>query len=144
MNGPLTHAKRPSPGGVGSELDALEDGLGFDIAAVLARAVELEGSAVEPALRMRARLLQADMWQRQGDATTAARLLREVMAWAAEHDCDPVRARVERLLARIYYALGDVAACLEHSIAALQHLEPDTPARTRSAYLMALAGALNA
>src|SRR5581483_10573151 len=98
----------------------------------------------EAVLRMRARLLQADVWQRQGQTAAASRLLREVEAWASEHDSDVLKARIDRLLARIYYALGDVAACLEHAVLALQRLDADAPARTRSAYLMALAGALNA
>lgn len=137
----------PSRTDFGTELDTLEDGLGFDIAAVLARAVELEllaDAAGEPVLAMRARLLQADMLQRQGETTTAARLLRDVEGWAGAHGCDPLRARIDRLLARIYYALGDVAACLEHAVLAVQRLDPNTSDRTRAAYLMALAGALNA
>ena len=129
------------------ELDALEDDLGFDIAAVLARAVEIERAAEargEVAVRLRARLLQADMWQRQGQAAAAARVLREVKAWATEHGSRPLQARCDRLLARIYYALGDTAACLEYAVSAVQMLDDSTPARTRSLYLMALAGALNA
>jgi diguanylate cyclase (GGDEF)-like protein len=155
MSGPLTvegSERMSAPGGpvldeLGCELDALEDGLGFDIAAVLARAVEIERTAEaigEPELRLRARLLQADMWQRQGENAAAARVLREVEAWAVENDSDPLQARVHRLLARIYYALGDTAACLEHAVCAVQRLDAGTPDRMRSAYLMVLAGALNA
>lgn len=170
MNGPLTvegpgqAALPPTPdasqrgpatpledaGGVDAlndELDTLEEDLGFEIAEVLIRATEIERVAAaggEWALRQRARLLQADMWQRQGEATAAARVLREVGAWAVEHSCRPLQARSDRLLARIYYALGDSAACLEHSVSAVQQLDDRTPPRTRSAYLMALAGALNA
>jgi diguanylate cyclase (GGDEF)-like protein len=95
-------------------------------------------------LRLRARLLQADMWQRRGEAATVARVLWEVNAWTAEHDNRVLRARSDRLSARIYYALGDMAACLEHAVSAVQNLEESASARTRSAYLMSLGGALNA
>src|SRR5687768_5648956 len=91
MNGPLTvegpeqaprapsagePARGPAtpmaePGGaddLSDELDTLEEDLGFEISVVLARAAEIERAAEvrgEVALWHRARLLQADMWQRQ-------------------------------------------------------------------------------
>ena len=130
-----------------TELDELEDALGFDVPVVLAKAAEIERAAEargDSELRLRARLLQADMWQREGQATAVARVLREVNAWTAKHDHRGLRARCDRLSARIFYALGDMVACLEHAVGAVQHLEDSAPARTRSAYLMALGGALNA
>ena len=130
-----------------TELYDLEDALGFDVPVVLAKAAEIERAAEAQGhseLRLRARLLQADMWQREGQATAVARVLREVNAWTAKHDHRALRARSDRLSARIFYALGDMAACLEHAVSAVQHLEDSAPARTRSAYLMALGGALNA
>jgi diguanylate cyclase (GGDEF)-like protein len=130
-----------------AELDDLEDGLGFDVPVVLAKAAEIVRAAEalgDSALRLRARLLQADMWQREGQATAVASVLREVNAWTAKHDHRGLQARSDRLSARIFYALGDMAACLEHAVSAVQNLENSAPARTRSAYLMALGGALNA
>jgi diguanylate cyclase (GGDEF)-like protein len=129
------------------ELNDLEDALGFDVALVLAKAAEIERAAEaagDSALRLRARLLQADMWQRSGQSTAVVRILWEVNAWNAENDHRALRARSDRLSARIFYALGDIAACLEHAVSAVQNLEDSAPARTRSAYLMALGGALNA
>jgi diguanylate cyclase (GGDEF)-like protein len=130
-----------------AELDDLEDALGFDVAVVLARATEIERAVdpdSDPELFLRARLLRADMWQRMGQATEVSRVLWEVNAWAVKHDHRALRARSDRLSARIFYALGDMAACLEYAVSAVQHLEDSAPARTRSAYLMALGGALNA
>jgi two-component system, cell cycle response regulator len=130
-----------------AELSDLEDPLGFDVEVVLAKAAEIERAADglgDSELRLRARLVQADMWQRSGQATAVARVLREVNAWTAKHDHRALRARSDRLSARIFYALGDIAACLEHAVSAVQHLEGSAPARIRSAYLMALGGALNA
>ena len=130
-----------------TDLYDLEDALGFDVPAVLAKAAEIERAAEaqgDSELRLRARLLQADMWQREGHAAAVARVLWEVNAWTAKHDHRGLRARSDRLSARIFYALGDTAACLEHAVSAVQHLEDSAPARTRSAYLMALGGALNA
>ena len=130
-----------------AELNDLEDALGFDVDVVLARATEIERAADadgDTELFLRARLLQADMWQRMGRAAEVTRVLWEVNAWTAQHDHRGLRARSDRLSARIFYALGDMAACLEHAVSAVQHLEDSAPARTRSAYLMALGGALNA
>ncbi|MEV6634935.1 diguanylate cyclase [Actinoplanes sp. NPDC051470] len=130
-----------------TQLDDLEDPLAFDVLVVLAKAAEIERAAKalgDSELRLRARLLQADMWQREGQATAVASVLWEVNAWTAKHDHRALRARSDRLSARIFYALGDMAACLEHAVSAVQHLEDSAPARTRSAYLMALGGALNA
>jgi diguanylate cyclase (GGDEF)-like protein len=150
VEGPGRATVAPAPGvssadRLSAELEALEEDLGFDIAVVLAKAAEIEREAEasgDTVLRFRARLLQANMWQRQGKASAAARLLREVKAWATANNCRPLLARSDRLLTRVYYALGDTAACLEHAILAVQQLDDDTPARTRAAHLMALAGAL--
>ena len=149
----LCEPVEPSPAAIrgadelGAELDDLEDALGFDVAAVLAKAAAIEQAAEvlgDSVLRLRARLLQADMWQREGQAMAAARVLWEVNAWTAKHEHRSLRARSDRLSARMYYALGDMATCLEHTVSAVQQLDDSTPARTRSAYLMALGSALNA
>ena len=145
-SGPGTTTMR-RPDELATELNELEDPLGFDIDVILAKAAEIEQAAEAQGnaeLRLRARLLQADMWQRQGQDAAVARVLREVNAYTAEHDRGALRARSDRLSARIYYTLGDMAACLEYAISAVQHLEDAASARTRAAYLMALAGALNA
>jgi hypothetical protein len=55
-----------------AELAALEDYEGYDVDAMLAAAVALERDADDVVLRLRARLVQADMHQRKGDVAAAA------------------------------------------------------------------------
>jgi diguanylate cyclase (GGDEF)-like protein len=128
-----------------AELDRLEDDRGLDTAEVLTAAVELERLAQlcgDVVARERARLLQADMQERRGQTTHGVTLLWDVHAWATASDCRPVLARSHLLLARTQRNLGDVAACLEHSVRAVEYLGEDAPPGRRVFYLVKLADAL--
>ena len=130
-----------------AQLDRLEDERGLDTAETLAAAVEAERVAQargDVVARERARLLQADMQERRGQTTLGVTLLWDVHAWATANDCRPVLARSHLLLARTQSNLGDMAACLEHAIRAVEYLDPDAPAGRRVFYLVKLADALAA
>jgi diguanylate cyclase (GGDEF)-like protein len=122
-------------------LEVLEDRFGIDVDATQHRAAEIERAAAElgePALRLRARLLWANMRRRSGDIATAAQVSWEVHAWASEHGHRPLLARGHQLLSAIYDNLGDTAAGLEHAVRAVAYLDDDTPARARAVILMKL------
>jgi diguanylate cyclase (GGDEF)-like protein len=126
-------------------LDELEDYRGHDIAAILARATELERAAAnlgDRVLEFRARLVQADMSQRNGDVGPAARTYLEIHRWAQEHDCGPLRARCHFHLALTYHYLGDHAASLEHAVASVELLDGTSPPGLHLNHLIRLANSL--
>ena len=126
-------------------LDELEYHRSVGIEARLGRAIELERDALAaeaPDLQMRARLVEADMRLRTGQATEAARLATEVNRWASEHGQAPLLARSHLVLSSIFESVGDPASCLDHALRGLELLDDDTPARTRGSFLVRLADAL--
>ena len=130
---------------VAVELDKLEDWLGLDVDSALAGAVAAQRDAEalgDPELIQRARLALADVWDRKGEVASGVRILWDVNRWAAEHDCRSLLSRSHLLLARAYYNLGDLAACLEHSVCSVELLDEDTPTYRRAFYLAKLADAL--
>jgi diguanylate cyclase (GGDEF)-like protein len=110
-----------------AELTSIEDQLTWDIDATLAAATGIEQEAAsrgETALVMRARLVRANMWLRQGaNLAAAARETWEVNRWAGENDCRPLLARTHLLLAQAFHSLGDPAARLEHALLAVELLD---------------------
>jgi diguanylate cyclase (GGDEF)-like protein len=128
-----------------TELDNLENHQGHDVDAILARAVlaaEAAESADEPVLAHRARLVQADMRRRHGDAGEAARTFLAAFRWAEEHDCRPLLARCHFHLTLTYHYLGDQAASFEHAVSSVELLESTAPDGLRIIYLIRLANAL--
>jgi diguanylate cyclase (GGDEF)-like protein len=123
-------------------LDALEAQGGPDLAAV----TEVERAAAAlgaTELRMRARLLQADRLDREGEPTAGARVAWEINQWAAEHQCPAVLARSHRLLALIHHNLGDPAACLDHALRGVELLDDTAPPALRASHLRVLGHALS-
>lgn len=132
--------------GLAAELTELEDKSGYDIDAALDRALVIERQAVQLGafdLVMRARLVQADVWERRGDLAHAAKMMWQVNQWAVDHDSSSVRARSHLLLARAHRSLGDIAAALDHMVCALEHLDESEPAEVKATYLVKLADVLN-
>ncbi|MCA2216603.1 tetratricopeptide repeat-containing diguanylate cyclase [Jidongwangia harbinensis] len=140
-----------SPGGpffgapTSAELDELENHQGHDIDVILARATRAAEAAErigDTVLGHRARLVQADMLQREGDAGQAARTFLAIHRWAKEHDVRPLLARSHFHLALTYHYLGDHSASLEHALSSVEMLEDAAPAGLRIIYLVRLANSL--
>jgi diguanylate cyclase (GGDEF)-like protein len=141
-----------SPGGpprtaadLTAELDDLENHEGHDVDAILARATaaaeaaDLIGDVV---LGHRARLVQADMRQREGGVGEAARTFLATHRWAEDNDCRPLLARSHFHLALTYHYLGDHAASLEHALGAVELLDEAAPHGLRIIHLIRLANSL--
>ncbi|MEV4703310.1 diguanylate cyclase [Actinoplanes sp. NPDC049316] len=131
--------------GLARLVDDLEQYQGHDIEANLASATAVERearAAGETVLQLRARLIRADMKQRDGDRGSAAQVFLEVGRRAQELGSRPLLARSHFHLALTYNYLGDHAASLEHAISAAELLEEDAAPGLRVIYLLRLANAL--
>jgi two-component system cell cycle response regulator len=125
-------------------IDEYEDLLSFDVAQAEREAAVWEAAADaagEQELLWRARLLRADMIERRGDLATAARIIADVLHWAILHGCTRVQSRAHRVLARLYRAMGDLAANLDHMLQCVTALDDTTPVSGRIACLVKLADA---
>jgi len=126
-------------------LDELEFQRAFEVKRRLDGAIVAQREASElgaAVLMMRARLVEADMRLRLGEATASARLATEVNNWARIHRVKPLLARSHLVLSSIFESVGDSASCLDHSVRALEQLGEDAPPRTRGNFVMRLADAL--
>ena len=126
-------------------LDDLETYQGRDIAANLASAAAIERAARgcgETILQLRARLVQADMAQRNGDRSGAAQVFLQIHRQAQDLGSPELLARSHFHLALIYNYLGDHAASLENAISAVEVLEEHASPGLRLMYLNRLANSL--
>jgi diguanylate cyclase (GGDEF)-like protein len=146
---PQPSGRRPDGGAVVPALErqlvALETYKGHDIEANLAAAAALERDAErlgEMVWVRRARLVRADMEQRQGQVAEAARTFLEVHRWAEVNDCVPLQARSHFHLALTYHYLGDESGSLEHAVAAVELLDEAAPPQLRILHLIRLANSL--
>ncbi|GAA2715242.1 GGDEF domain-containing protein [Actinoplanes palleronii] len=122
-------------------LDEYEDALTFDVDAAGRQAAAIEDAAGATELGWRARLLRADVIERRGELAVAARTLSEILDWATLHECRRVVARTHRILARLYRAMGDLAANLDHMLQCVTALDDTTPVSGRIACVIKLADA---
>jgi diguanylate cyclase (GGDEF)-like protein len=132
--------------GLSSLLDDLEYDRASDVDARLERAIRLEREATAAGatdMQMRARLVQADMRLRIGQASAAAHLATEVNRWAREHEARFLLARSHLILSSIFETVGDSASCLDHALRALELLDDDTAPRVRGNFMLRLADALS-
>jgi hypothetical protein len=114
-----------------------------DLDAVEAQAVTIADAATDDtAVRLRARLLQAEVWRRRGRLAAAAQVMWEVNQWTAEHRSTYLRWRSHLLLARVYDYLGDHAGHLDHTISCVDLLDDDIPPRSHVTSMIQLADAL--
>src|SRR5262245_45091298 len=119
---------------VAAALDAVEADMGRNLDASFAVTVEAEAVAEEfgdEELAMRACLLQGNISARKGYPARALGTVRSVIRWAADHDCRPFLAESYRLLSWIYFDLGDMSACLDHAVSAVEASGRDVPAHIR-------------
>ncbi|GIH98731.1 tetratricopeptide repeat-containing diguanylate cyclase [Planobispora takensis] len=128
------------------ELERLEGTSGYNIEAAYDRAGELERIAEElgeVALELRARLIQIDVRVRGGELTSVVSIVWQINQWAVAHGVRPLLSRSHLLMARVHRDLGDLASALEHTVASVEALDEDTPARIRIYHLMKLADILD-
>jgi diguanylate cyclase (GGDEF)-like protein len=126
-------------------LDDLETYQGRDIEANLQSSAAIERAAREcgeTTLQLRARLVQADMAQRNGDRSGAAQVFLEVHRQAQDLRSPALLARSHFHLALIYNYLGDHAASLENAISAVEVLDEHASPGLRLMYLNRLANSL--
>nr|WP_240943216.1 GGDEF domain-containing protein [Planosporangium thailandense] len=94
-------------------------------------------------LEMRARLVQADVLRREGDAVSSGRIAHEVNAWAVERGDAYLQARSHMLLALFFRHVGDLADALGHAVQAVARTGDEVPARIRARHLSVLAMVLH-
>jgi two-component system cell cycle response regulator len=134
-----------TPEQVSAALDELEYHRSYEVRARLERAQALEKDALatdSAHLQQRARLVQADMLQRIGQVTTAARMVTDVNRWAAVHGPQALLARSHLVMATIFESVGDPASCLDHALRAVELLGDSADERTRGNFLLRLADSL--
>ncbi len=90
-------------------------------------------------LEARARLVIADASMRAGDLASAAPVLDQINAWAAERAQRHVLARSHLLLAYQHFYVGDMAEARRHGVLAVETLPEDAPPLLRGAHLVVLA-----
>jgi len=127
------------------EVDALEtlpraDPIGADTRAE--RAAALARELRRPDLEMRARLVCADVLERQGEIAEAGRLAHAVQGWATEHSARYVLARSHYVLAAVHTDLGDYAQALEHAVRCVDLLGEHGSPTLRVDHLARLADAV--
>ncbi|MFI5936436.1 GGDEF domain-containing protein [Actinoplanes sp. NPDC051494] len=111
---------------------------------VPAAAVERRAAALGfDDLFMRARLLRANVFVREGRSERGGRWAHEVLAWAQEHDHAFLLARTHRVLSIFYRQIGDLSEGLTHAVQSYSHLGDDEPPNVRARHLMTLAVALD-
>ncbi|NJC70631.1 diguanylate cyclase [Planosporangium thailandense] len=107
------------------------------------RAERLASELGRTDLQMRARLVRADVFRREGDTAAAGRAAHEVNAWASEHEDAYLLARSHHVLSHFFRQIGDLADALAHAVQAVTHTGDDVPARIRARHLANLATVLH-
>src|SRR6185436_12462669 len=92
-----------------------------------------------PDLRMRARLVRAEVLIRQGDTTASGRIAHEAVTWATEHGDAYVLARSHLAVSGFRRYIGDQSDALAHAVQCLAHTRDDVPAAIRARHLTQLA-----
>jgi diguanylate cyclase (GGDEF)-like protein len=101
-------------------------------------------------LEHRARLVQADMVRRRGNAAEAGRIAHDVLRWAADNAARHLVARGHFVLAAVYQELGDLSLALENAVQSIELLDEGAPValridhRARMADCLGLQGDLGA
>ncbi|MBI9116109.1 sensor domain-containing diguanylate cyclase [Sanguibacter suaedae] len=135
-----------SPADLSRVMADLESTVGFDSERSLDVADRVETLARrlgEETLVWRARVVRADVLERQGALAESASLLWRAHAWAVEVGERLLQARTLSLLSWTSRDAGDLATYLEHAVAAVELLDADAPGSVRSTHLRRLADALH-
>ena len=129
-----------------SELDELELVPFSDTKAAFGPSVALEKRARDlgaPALERRAQLIQADVLGRIGKHTASGQLIREIIAWAEEHNDTRLLARSHRMMAMFYDSIGDAPSAWQNALRAVELLDDTASERLRAEHLFGLGMALH-
>ena len=110
----------------------------------LARDLLAEAPLEDDLLYERLRLAKGAAQARLGETADGARLMREVKAWAEDHDETELLAMSHRRLSMLFRRVGDPALMLEHAVTAVELLEDDCDPELRAEHLLGLADALGA
>jgi diguanylate cyclase (GGDEF)-like protein len=128
-----------------ASMDELEAVSRFAVDGVAAWARQLAEDADGlqlPEVRLRAELIEADLWRRQGKLADAARVAQRVRRWATDNGSRHVQARSAYLLAAVMQELGDAAMALEMAVTAVDLVDDTAPAALRIDHLVRLADCL--
>jgi diguanylate cyclase (GGDEF)-like protein len=127
------------------ELDAMELHRSFGVRDRLARAAELEATAIsanDMLSAMRARLVHADMLQRVGEMPRAVELAVEVHRWAMAEQAHLLLARSHLVLSTMFEVIGEPASSLDHAVRGMDLVDEHATPRRRGELVMRLADAL--
>ena len=94
-------------------------------------------------LRMRARLVLADVAIRSGDTAQAGRICRDVLRWTTANPHAYVLARVHSQLAVFHSHVGNLADALSHAVYCVSHTADDVHPGIRARHLTVLAMTLD-
>jgi two-component system cell cycle response regulator len=123
----------------------IEDLVSHDRVAALAAAevwLNRPDATADLLLHQRVRLAQAAALNFAGEVESSARTMREINAWAVEHNEPRLRASSHLWLSYLFGRIGDPALALEHAVKAVELMPADVPARVRAYHLLCLALAL--
>ena len=93
-------------------------------------------------LALRARLVQADLLRRRGNAAEGGRRAQETHRWASDHGSELLLARSHFVLTAVFQELGDVSLALEHAVHAVELMADDAAPEARIDQLARLADCL--
>ena len=127
--------------------EQLEELLRHDAQAALRGAVELlkvRGADRRSPAYQRLLLIKGAAQARVGQTEDGARLIRQVITWAAANGETALLARAHRRMSALFRRVGDPALMLEHAVTAVDLLADDTADVVRADHLLGLADALGA
>lgn len=104
--------------------------------------LEQHAATAEPRLVRRVELVHASASTRRGLLEDGATRMREIRQWAVEHGEAYLQARAERVLGVLLRRAGEASASLEHAVAAVNVLPPDTHRTVLADHLVCLGDAL--
>jgi two-component system, cell cycle response regulator len=144
-------AEPPGPAGDGparrltAQVAELEHVSRFRVEGIAERAAQLaaeaEGSKLTE-VRLRARLVGADMLRCRGNHAQAGRIAQDIRRWATENEHPYLRARSAFVLAAVLQELGDLATALELAVDAVDLLDEAASPELRIDHSLRLADCL--
>jgi diguanylate cyclase (GGDEF)-like protein len=104
--------------------------------------LEEHAADADQAIVRRVELVQASASTRRGLLADGATQMREIRQWAVDHEQAYLQARAERVLGVLLRRAGEATSSLEHAVAAVNVLPPDTHRTVLADHLVCLGDAL--